>query len=87
MGQHDNKIEITVEYTGKDPYMEGVHGNPTFEHIKLQAMKAFGLEASAASRYVLQLDGADLSDRAHVGSLGRTSMTLELVLNQEPEKG
>jgi hypothetical protein len=87
MDQHGKTIKITVEYTGKTPFAEEVHGNLTFHHIKLAAMKAFELEPSAASSYVLQDGGTDLPDQAHVDSLGRAVLLLHLTLKEEPVKG
>lgn len=88
MDQHGKTtIEVTVEYTGKRPFIEEVHGNPTFRHVKLAAMRAFDLEASAADNYVLQDGGMDLSDQAHVESLGRAVLALHLTLKGEPVKG
>lgn len=87
MDQHGHTIKITVEYTGKTPFAEEVQGNPTFHHIKLAAMKAFELEPAAANNYVLQDGGTDLSDQAHVNSLGRSVLMLQLTLKEEPVKG
>lgn len=84
---HDHTIDLTVEYTGKEPFHETVHGNPTFHELKLRAMRAFGLEPSAASKYVLQYAGTDLDDRRQIDSLGQKHLVLQLTRKHEPVKG
>jgi hypothetical protein len=80
-------IRLTIEYTGKEPFHEEVHGNPTFQELKLKAMKAFDLEQSAANEYVLQFEGTDLDEKRHVDSLCGADVTLQLTLKHEPVKG
>jgi len=84
---HEHPILLTVEYTGKKPFHEGVSGNPTFGEIKLQSMKHFELDPSSASKYVLQDEGTDLDDKRHLESLGKDKIVLQLTLKQEPVKG
>jgi len=80
-------IHLIIEYTGKEPFREIVRGNPTFLELKRQAMKAFGLEPSAATKYVLQIAGTDLDERRHLDSLGKKNVVLQLTLKHEPVKG
>ena len=80
-------ISVTIEYTGHAPYHDDVHGNPVIKAIKLAAMKAFGLEPSAADKYVLQYEGTDLDDTKHIQSLGKSDIKLALTLKHEPTKG
>lgn len=80
-------ISITVQYVGVDDFKEDVHGDPVFQAIKLKALDKFELEKSAADKYVLQFNGADLLDTAHVSSLNLPSFTLVLMRKKEPEKG
>ena len=87
MAQHGKSIKITINYTGRAPFHEEENGNPTFEHIKKEAMKAFDLERSASDKYVLQFEGTDLADDKHIESLGRDNITLLLTLKSEPVKG
>jgi hypothetical protein len=84
---HDNSINVTVNYTGNEPFREQVRGNPPFHQIKMAAMRAFGLEPAAAGKYVLQYDGTDLDDKRHIDSLGKENVTLVLTLKEEPVKG
>lgn len=87
MAQHDKTIKITVNYTGNAPFHEEEKGNPTFGHIKKEAMRSFDLEQSAAKDYVLQFEGIDMADDKHIDSLGRTEVTFLLTLKREPVKG
>jgi hypothetical protein len=80
-------ISITVQYVGADDFVEDVHGDPVFKVVKLKALDKFELEKSAADMYVLQYGGTDVSDTAHVSSLGLPSFTLVLMRKKEPEKG
>lgn len=80
-------VQITVQYVGHAPFTEEVHGDPVLKEIKLSAMRKFDLEASAADKYVLQENGVDLKDDAHVSSLGQGPVVLVLHLKQEVPKG
>jgi len=83
----DQTIDVTVDYTGKEPLHEAVHGNPPFHQIKLTAMRAFGLELSSEAKYVLQYRSTDLDDSQHIESLDQKKLTLLLTLKDEPVKG
>jgi hypothetical protein len=85
--RHPEKVEITVKYTGKHDFREEVPGGDPFGEVKLQAMRHFGIEPSAASKYVLQHDGVDLPDSQHVSSLHKKHVSLVLTLKHEPPKG
>ena len=50
-------------------------------------MKAFGLEPSAADKYVLQYNGADLPANGHLSDLHQNPAVLRLVLKEEVPKG
>jgi len=84
---HHRTIHLTVNYTGKEPFREAVHDNPTFHELKLMAMRAFGLELPAAAKYVLQYNGTDLDDQRHIESLDEKHVVLQLTLKHEPVKG
>lgn len=84
---NEHAIDITVKYTGKNDFTEQTNGNPPFHEVKLQAMRSFGIELSAAAMYVLQHDGVDLPDDAHLRSLNQRTLTLILTLKHEPPKG
>ena len=84
---HHKPVNLTIEYTGKEPFREEVRDNPTFGEIKLQAMKHFDLEVSTGSKYVLQYEGSDLDDNRHVDSLEKEKVVLQLTLTKEPVKG
>jgi hypothetical protein len=80
-------FDITVQYTGKEPFHEDVHDDPTFHDVKLKAMGKFGIERSAAPQYVLQHDGVDLPEDKRVSSLHQRAIMLVLTLKHEPPKG
>jgi hypothetical protein len=81
------KVHVTVEYTGTEPFSASFPKSTTFHHIELEAMRAFGLEAAAADKYALQFHGADLDDRRPIGSLGQKDVHIQLTLKHEPVKG
>ena len=84
---HQKKIDLTVKYTGHENFHEVVPGAETFHAVKLAAMHKFGIEASAAPKYVLQYDGVDVPENAHVSSLNQEKVELVLTLKKESEKG
>jgi hypothetical protein len=80
-------FDITVQYTGKEPFYEVAHDDPTFHNVKLKAMHKFGIEPSAADKYVLQHNGVDLPEDQRVSTLDETTIVLILTLKHEPPKG
>lgn len=84
---HAKRVTVTVQYVGHDDFVETFQANVPVKAIKLAAMRKFGLEPSAADQYVLQFDGADLSDDKHVGELGMTAVKLTLSLKHDVPKG
>ena len=56
------------------------------DRVFAYAMKAFGLNPGDEGRYVLQFNGADVSDKTKVGKLG-TVVVLKLALADEVAKG
>lgn len=83
----ERKVDLTVDYTGAKPFHEIIHDNPTFHHIKHQALKAFGLEPAAGNKYVLQYEGTDVDEKRHIDSLDKQKVVLLLMLKDEPVKG
>jgi hypothetical protein len=84
---NDKKIKVEVAYTGQDPYQDSFAPEVPLDTVKRKAMHQFGIEASAADQYALQLASANLDDKATVGSLGKSDVTLTLVLKKPQEKG
>ncbi len=82
---HD-KVSVTVKYAGKNDFMELISASEELQAIKVQAIKAFELNAGDASRYVLQLNGGDVKEHVKVGTLGAT-VVLTLALFDEVAKG
>jgi hypothetical protein len=80
-------FDISVQYTGKEPFHEVAHDDPTFHDVELKAMHNFGIERSAAPQYVLQHDGVDLPGEERVSSLHERTVILLLTLKHEPPKG
>lgn len=87
MEHEKQKVSVTVQYVGKNDYVDpDVPGSQELQAIKVHAMKVFELNTGDASRYVLQFNGADVSDKTKVGQLG-TVVVLKLVLAEEVAKG
>jgi hypothetical protein len=81
-----SKVAVTVTYVGKKDFVDEVPGSEELQAIKVRAMNAFELNAGDAHRYVLEFNGADVSDKTKVGKLG-TVVVLKLVLAEEVAKG
>jgi hypothetical protein len=87
MEHEKQKVSVTVQYVGKNDYVDpDVPGSQDLQAIKVHAMKVFELNPGDASRYVLQFNGADVSDKTKIGQLG-TVVVLKLVLAEEVAKG
>lgn len=83
-----HEIEVVVSYIGHQPWKHPFPTAATVHTVKVEAMtKGFGLEASAADNYVLQLNGADLPEGTEIGQLNKRPLHVELVLAKEPHKG
>jgi hypothetical protein len=81
-----NKVTVTVQYVGQVDFTDEVPPAQLLQAIKVHAMKKFGLEPGAESRYGLSLNGTELSDQTHVGDLGNP-VVLTLALLHEVAKG
>jgi hypothetical protein len=81
------KIEVTVKYVGHNDYTHEFPGEIVFHAIKVAAMRFFGLEESAASKYALQYNGTDLGEHTDLSILDKNPATLTLVLKEEVPKG
>jgi len=84
---NEKKISVEVAYTGQDPYKDTFAPEVPLGTVKRKAMHQFGLEESSADKYILQFDGANLDDKATVGSLGKPEVRLTLTLKKPQEKG
>lgn len=86
-GDHPERVEVVVEYVGKQDYSETFPATVSLQDVKVKAMKAFGLELSAQENYVLQFNGVDLDKNAKLNSLHAQRVVLTLALVKEPVKG
>lgn len=83
-----HEIEVVVSYIGHPEWKHPFHATATVHTVKVDAMtKGFGLEASAADNYVLQLNGADLPESTEIGQLKKNPLHVDLLLTKEPHKG
>lgn len=80
-------VVVSVAYVGANPYHHSYPVETAFLAIKQDAMAKFSLDPTAADRYVLQHDGADLADTGHVGDLGQHKVDLELAMKEDVAKG
>ena len=76
-------VKVTVQYVGKDDFVDTVPAQRDLQAVKVQAMKSFELDPSQASKYVLQFnvgrpagsqEAGRLRDRcggAHASAQGR----------------
>ncbi|MFN7138212.1 MAG: hypothetical protein ACK4UN_02615 [Limisphaerales bacterium] len=83
----NKKIVVSVAYTGKDEYAENFASEVPVGTVKRKAMHQFEIEASAAERYVLQLNGVNIDDKTKIGDLGGADIKLTLLLKKPQEKG
>jgi len=81
------KVQVIVSYTGHDNYSESFPPEVPIGTIKRKAMHEFGIEQSAADKYALQFDGANIDDKTKLSDLGVREVKLVLVLKQPQEKG
>ena len=86
MEDHE-KITVIVDYVGKEPWSGVEPSKKTIKEVKLQAMRAFGLEEAAWDKYALQLNGVNLADSAKLEQVGSSPVRMELVLKGEQFKG
>lgn len=86
-GDHPERIEVVVEYVGKQDFNEAFPATVSLQDVKVKAMKAFGLEPSAQDNYVLQFKGVDLEKNTKLSSLHAQPVILTLALIKEPVKG
>ncbi len=84
---NDKKIKVTVTYTGHDDYQSDVSQGVPVGTVKQKALHEFGIEESAADKYVLQFASANLDDHTKIGDLGQHEVTLMLLLKKPQEKG
>lgn len=84
---NDKKIEATVSYTGHDDYQGEFSPEVPVGTVKRKAMDKFEIEPSAAEKYALQFNGANLDEHTKIGDLGRHEVKLVLVLKQPQQKG
>src|SRR5262245_39574697 len=82
-----DKVEVTVVYTGQDPFVDEFPPPVPIGTVKRKAMKQFGIEESAADQYALQFDGVNLDDKVKVGDVAGEKVTLTLVRIKAQEKG
>jgi len=85
--EHQNRIEVVVEYVGKHDFSGDFPSSATFQDVKLKAMRFFGLELSAQDNYVLQYNGVDLPRIGKLESLRQKRVVFRLDLVREPVKG
>jgi hypothetical protein len=84
----DREIDVVVAYIGHEPWRHVFRPTATVQTVKVKAMtEGFGLEASAADNYALQLNGVDLPEATEIGQLRKNPLNVELVLKKEPHKG
>lgn len=81
------KIQVTVSYTGQEPFVDSFAPGVPLGTVKRKAMKQFGLEEAAADAYALQYEGADQDDKRKVGEIGGSEVALTLVRIKPQEKG
>lgn len=86
-GDHPERIEVVVEYVGNQDFTGTFPATVSLQVIKMQAMKAFGLEPSAQENYVFQFNGVDLEKNIKLNSLHSQRVVLVLALIKEPVKG
>ena len=83
----DKKVTVIVSYTGHVPFEDEFSANASLSSVKARAINKFGLEPSAALKYGLQFNGADVPDNAKVKDLGTDPVKLTLVFLQDQTKG
>lgn len=82
------QIKVTVKYVGHPDWTHDFPPETLIGAVKVEAMTdGFHLEASAAPKYVLQENGADVADDKALSSFHKEHLKFELVLKQEPHKG
>lgn len=87
MEHEKQKVSVTVQYVGNNDFVDpDAPGSEELQAIKVRAMKAFGLNPGDADRYVLQFNGADVSEKTKVEKFG-TVVVLKLTLADEVPKG
>ena len=86
-GKDGKKIEVKVQYVGAEDFSESYPPAEVLHAIKVAALRHFGLDPSAAGRYVLQYNGAVLAENGHLHDLGADSLVLTLALAGEVAKG
>lgn len=84
---NDKKITVVVSYTGHDDYQDQFSPETPVGTIKRKAMHQFGIEESAADKYVIQFNGVNIDDSTKIGTLGGPVVKLILLLKQPQEKG
>ena len=80
-------VTVTVQYVGKNDFVEVVPPREDLTAVKVRAMKAFELDPSQAHQYVLQFGGADLPDHKKLSDFGLATLALTLTLKAEVAKG
>lgn len=87
MNEHQ-EIHVVVSYLGHDPWKHPFRPTDTVHTVKVEAMtKGFGLEETAADKYVLQANGTDVPETTALDQFGKNPVEFQLVLKEEPNKG
>lgn len=86
-GDHPERVEVVVQYVGKQDFTGTFPATVSLQDVKVRAMKAFGLELSAQENYVFQFNGVDLEKNVKLNSLHSQRVVLVLALIKEPVKG
>lgn len=84
---NSKKINVTVQYLGNEDYKDVVSSETVFQSIKMKAVHNFELDPASSDKYTLQYIGSDISDHAHVDTLGESDIILTLTLKEEVPKG
>ena len=84
----DREMHLVVSYIGHEPWKHPFQPEDTVHTVKVEAMtKGFDLEESAADNYALQINEADLPEATKIGTVGKSPLSVDLVLRKEPQKG
>jgi hypothetical protein len=80
-------VKVRVDYTGHDHFSGEFSPETLAGAVKVTAMPTFGLEPSAADKYVLQHDGVNVDDSTPIGAFDKHNVKFDLVLKKPQEKG
>jgi len=84
---NDKKLTVIVSYTGQDDYQDDFSPETPVGTVKSKAMHQFGIEPSAADKYVIKFNGVNIPETTKIGTLGGPVIKLVLLLKKPQEKG